>query len=452
MPKGRGKDKFNKWKAKHRQSQVEKDRLRRRMKELEFSRDGWRRKYKSLRCGLLKGGVAVCGARAKGHGYSLFMVELCVRICQYGGSSLRGCQHSLKCILLVLGLDLSCPSHVSVRNWVLKHGYYGWMKKTSQVDCAGEWALIVDESVTVGAQRLLLVLGLDLSKWKFERPPCVEDVEVLHMEARSQWKGEEVGAVLAQVGKSRQVVEVLSDRGPNLLKASYISGYLHVSDCSHVLAAILERHLAAREDFKALCHLAGELRRYWTTSRYAKWRPPKIRGKSRFLNIMPLVKWGQKMLQQEQSLPAEVFQKTEWLRHNRAFVEALNTLRDIARKLFGLLKTRGASAESLQKAKTLLGENNNEIVQLVIADIKHYLKKLSSALGHRITPLLCCSDIIETVFGKFKCRANLDAHTGISDLALIIPHFCGKTSATQVKAALENVQTKQIKNWKEQQY
>lgn len=451
MPKGRSKDKVNKWKAKHRQSQSENSRLRRRIKELKASRDGWRRKYNSVRRDL-EDGFRVSDARARGHGYRLFLVELCIRMCQYGGMSLRDCRHSLGCVLLVLGLHLRCPSHVSIRNWVLKHGYYGWMKKTSQADCAGEWALIVDESVTIGAERLLLVLGLDLSKWNFERPPCVENVEVLHLEARSQWKGEAVEAVLKQVGKSHTVVQVLSDRGPNLLKASSLSGYLHISDCGHVLAAILERHLAEHEDFKAFCHLVGELRRHWTTSQWAKWRPPKLRGKSRFLNVLPLVKWGQKVLDQDKLLPAEVFQKTEWLRHNSTFVESLNDLRNMASNLFGLLKTKGASAESIQKANALLPQSQYPIVQIVVADMRQYLEKLGSVCSDQTRPLLCCSDIIETVFGKFKCRTNPNAQPGISDLALIIPHFCGKTSATQIKAALENVQTKQVKNWKEQQY
>lgn len=451
MSKDRSKDRDKNWKDKLRLSQKENKRLRGRLKELACSRDLWREKYKGLRLRSAKLDLRLGGERARGHLYSLFVVELCVRICQYGGSSLRGCQHSLKCLLLVLGIRTVCPSHVSVRNWVLKHGYHRWQARGAASAGAGEWALIMDESVSVGAERLLVVLGLNLSDWKFERPPRVEDMEVLHLEVRAEWKGEDVAGVLRQVGTSHRVAQLLSDCGTNLLKASELSGYLHFSDCSHVLASTLKRHLAGREDFKAFGHLTGELRRHWTTSQYAQWRPPRLRGKSRFMNIFPLVKWAEKVLKQGTLLPEQVLQKTEWLRQNRGFVEDMGDLMRLASGIMSLLKTQGASVRSLQKAAQVIKQSASELVQAISADIKSYLQKLEAKLPGERHAFLCCSDIIETVFGKFKCRLNPQARSGITDLALIIPHFCGKTSTEQIRAALENVQNQQVRNWKNEQ-
>lgn len=451
MSEDTSKDKVKKWKDKHRNSQNENRRLRRRVQELIVSRDGWRSKYKLSRLGSKSSRDYLSGTRARGHGYSLLIVELCIRISQYGGSSLRSCQHSLQCLLLVMGLGLNCPSHVSIRNWVLKHGYHRWWLMQDVEEVCGDWVLIMDESVTVGAERLLLVLGLDLSKWKFDRPPCVEDVEVLHMEIGVQWKGEQIGAVLEQAGKSRQVVQVLSDCGSNLLKASEISGFLHIPDCSHALARVLERHLARDDHFKTFCHLAGQLRQHWTTSEYAKWRPPKLRGKSRFMNVFPLVKWAEKVLSQELILPEQVLRKTEWLRHNNNFIGTMSTLRSTVNGILKLLKTQGASTQALERAKQMIKDGPCPILQSVNDDIKRYLEKLAGKLTVGNPRLLCCSDIIETVFGKFKCRINPQAQTKITDLALIIPHFCGKTSAQQVKAALENISNQQVKTWKKEQ-
>ncbi len=334
---------------------------------------------------------------------------------------------------------------------MLKHGYHRWSSRAGPVDVRAPWALIVDESVGVGAERLLAVLGVDLSKWAFDRPLCLGDVSVLHLEVRSQWKGEDVGAVLGQAGKGLRVAQVLSDCGSNLLKASELCGHVHVPDCSHALAAILERHLAPREDFRALVHLAGELRRHWTTSQYARWRPPKVRGKSRFMNVFPLVKWAEKMLEKEAGLPPKVLQDTGWLRQNRAFVEALGALRHTASGILSLLKTRGASARSLEEAEGALEEGQADILQAINADIRAYLKKLGAKLDGETRTFLCCSDIIETLFGKFKCRLSPHANSGITNLALIIPHFCGTTSRAQVKDALENVRNQQVQNWKKEQ-
>jgi hypothetical protein len=445
MSEDKSEAKTNPWKNKAKLRQKENTKLSKRLKEVTSSRDAWKKKHQSLKHGIGKS----CGSRPRGHHYPMLVVELCIKLCRYGGMSLRCCEHCLRCVSTALGLRV--PSHVSIRNWLLKYGYYLLQGRGGASPSGGRWALIVDESVTIGTERLLVVLGLEIGGWGFKRPPALEDVQVLHLEVRGEWKGEAVGEVLKEVISGRQVVQGTSDAGRNLLNAFELCGLRHLPDCSHAFAAILERHLGHEEQFKELGRLNGQLRQYWATSQYAGWMPPKHRGKSRFMNVFPVVKWAEKILANEPVLPPAVRQKTGWLFEHREFLEDLGCLRQMVTQLLSMLKCQGACTKSLDAAQVFLSktlENASARVQSIGKKIEGYLQVLGSKITDDETAYLCCSDIIESLFGKFKYALNPANPSKITERALIIPYFCGSLDGKEVKIALENVTNEQVKNWR----
>ena len=445
MSEDKSEAKSNPWKEKAKLRQKENASLRKRLKEVAASRDGWKKKHQSLRHDMGK----ICGAKPRGHHFPMLVVELCVKLCRYGGMSLRCCEHCLMCVSTALGLGV--PSHVSIRNWLLKYGYYLLLGRGGAPPSGGRWALIVDESVTIGTERLLVVLGLEIGGWGFKRPPALEDVQVLHLEVRGEWKGEAVGEVLKGVISGRQVVQGTSDAGRNLLNAFELCGVVHLPDCSHAFAAILERHLGNEEQFKELGTLNGQLRQYWATSQYAKWMPPKHRGKSRFMNVFPVVRWTEKILAQESVLPPTVRQKAGWLFEHREFLQDLSHLRKMVTQVLSVLKQQGACTGSLQTAQLFLSktmEGASTRVRSIGKKIEEYLQQLRSRITDDESAYLCCSDIIESLFGKFKYALNPANPSEITERALIIPYFCGSLDAKDVKLALENVTNEQVKNWR----
>jgi hypothetical protein len=446
MSKDKSEVTAQKWKTKSKLQSRELARHRKRLQEVCRSRDMWKQKYMLARRGLPGDTNLGDCSKARGHSYSLYLVELCFRLYRYGGMSFRCCEHCLRCLYGKLGLGFRYPSHVSIRNWVLKQGRYSWGKMGEAVSCPGQWALIVDESITIGTERLLVVLGLELSQWKFDRAVTLEDVRILHLESRSAWKGDAVGEVLRQCSAGLEVVQGVSDAGRNLLSAFELCSYAHLPDCSHAVAAILERHLSKDAMFHQMNSLLGELRQQWATSQYAKWIPPKQRGKSRFLNVFLVVKWAQKILQKEAELPAVVRQKTQWLFENRGFVEQFIALEKMVGGMLTTLKQNGACAKSLDKAQTFISHNASPPFDHICEGLRHYVDKLKEKTKENKTPWLCCSDIIETLFGMFKYRIN--PNLGITDLALILPLFCGRLGTQEIKEALENVKCDQIKDWK----
>jgi hypothetical protein len=94
---------------------------------------------------------------AKHHIYSLLLVAFCANIQGYGQMSLQGCVHVLLCLQLALGGQRRLPSHNSIRSWVCKLGLY---RIQHCKDSSEPWLYWVDESIHLGSEKILLILGI----------------------------------------------------------------------------------------------------------------------------------------------------------------------------------------------------------------------------------------------------------------------------------------------------
>jgi hypothetical protein len=151
-------DKLKKWKNKAFERQLENKKLKRRLQEVIQSRDHWKQKYQGL-CKAEKQGNLL-GEKAFGHQYPIGLVLFIVLLQQYGQMSLRSCRYCIICLRFI-GLRFREPSHSSVRNWVCKCGYYRVHKRD---DLSGSYVLYVDESISFGSEKILLILGVPSDK------------------------------------------------------------------------------------------------------------------------------------------------------------------------------------------------------------------------------------------------------------------------------------------------
>ena len=63
--------------------------------------------------------------------------------------------------------------------------------------------------------------------------------------------------------------------------------------------------------------------------------------------------------------------------------------------------------------------------------------------------LLCTSDIIESYFGKFKTKINSNSRSGLREFIFILATFGKSFSIQETKQALETVQCKHLKLYKD---
>ena len=61
--------------------------------------------------------------------------------------------------------------------------------------------------------------------------------------------------------------------------------------------------------------------------------------------------------------------------------------------------------------------------------------------------ILCCSDIIESTFGKYKNELCKNPMCGITSLVLIIPAFTSTLTSECVNEAIDNCTVSDIQKW-----
>jgi len=442
--KGQSKVTNNKWKDKAIARRKENEKLRKRNKELILSRAGWKTKYQAAKSGN-KSPLALSGQNASRHQYSLAIVVLIVELYRYGGMSLRSCRHSLSCMFLCMGLNSRVPSHSSIRNWLCKCGIY---RVKTQPKVSGDYVIYIDESITFGSEKILLILGIAKEKITFKRALSHEDMEVLYVGISKEWKGGKIGELLEKIAEDKNILYAVSDEGRNLVNAYKLLKNSHIRDCTHKLANYIKHLFEKNELFVSFRKLIGQLRKAWNLSKSkSDYMPPSMRGKLRFANIFPCVNWAKKRLAEWDDLSEEVQDKLNFLKENREFIQSLKEVEIIFKTVCNKLKTAGFGINQKQELLAVLAKMKvGEKASIFIDNCKEYLEDLTAQmtkLGYE--NLLCTSDIIESYFGKFKTKINSNSRSGLTEFIFTIATFGKSFSIEEAKQALETVQCKHFK-------
>ena len=175
---------------------LENRKLRQKLKEVKSSRDyQWdkvRRLRKSVtnfeRNGIVKKFRHFSAGSINRHKYELWLVNMCISLYIFAGCSFRSVRRVLLCFQLEMGFKMpETPSKSSIENWVQKVGYHQYLQRGS--DIWEDYCLIVDESMVVGEERMLLVLGASAKK-EGEQGLTFEEVRVLGFSVRPSWKAD----------------------------------------------------------------------------------------------------------------------------------------------------------------------------------------------------------------------------------------------------------------------
>lgn len=443
MKKSQSKDNPKGWKIKAIERGQRLKSSKKRIKELTASRDHWRRKYFSL-----KKGQSEASRKAKRHHYALCWVQFCLSCHQYGGLGLRACRHCLSCIYVCLNLQGRVPSHVSIRNWIIKQGYH---QVHNLAKPTGAWVIWVDESVVLGAESILLVLGLPLQKWQFERPVCVSDTYVLWVESRQGWTVQQIQSILQKVKDMVDVQYVVSDQGINLCKAYAQMELSHIPDCSHVLAGVMEKLYKNDPAFDSFIRWAAQLRARWAMSRQkVAFMPPAHRTKARFANVFPLVRWAMDVLNRPQDssvlIPQEVKNELVFLDQHRIFIEELSWIDHLSSSVAKTLKTQGYNAQShalIQQNISQVGLLDSPNKQALIQHLNSYLETLHNLTSEQQS-LICCSDVIESTFGKFKLKIPSRSPLGMTQFLFSMANFGQTLNLDDLGTALEAITLEEL--------
>jgi hypothetical protein len=354
---------------------------------------------------------------------------------------------------LMFELNYKVPSHSSIRNWACKCGYYRSVSSADRSLAEGQqpWVLWVDESITIGGQKLLLVLGRTAQDWSFEVSPTQASVQVMYIGISEKWKCEDILPALDNIGNRHKIAYIVSDNGNNLVSAYKLGAYEHISDITHTISKALERIFAKDPCFVSMMQAGNQLRRKWNLSKEKScYMPPCQRGKMRFANIFPTIRWAKSMLPLLDKCPKNVAEELAFLLPNTQLINTLFDLQQVLEQLSILFKKHGFSEANKQKAEAILAAlPPTPQYQKLIAALEEWLNATFAAYQRiGMSGIFCCSDIIESTFGKFKQKIADNTPFGLTEFALTIANFGKDFSKDEIRLALETVKLKKVSEWR----
>jgi len=271
----------------------------------------------------------------------------------------------------------------------------------------------------------------------------------LIIKSSGSWKSEEIGAEIKSCINLENVSYSVSDNGNNIKGCYELTGLLHIEDIGHKFSWFMKQVFESYPDFEGYTkHLSG-LRGKLPLSKFAHLIPPNQRIISRFMNLTPLFNWGCKVLRllDNNLLNAEEKEKVGFVLQYRTFILQTNHLLSVLNSVQQTLKIKHLSNVTKKACLRKLSEIQDKKGKEVTKMVKEYFENTLCKLP-KDKKILCCSDIIESCFGKYKEVVKSNKSVGVTDLCLTISCLTSFHDFQNTKNSLEKVKVKQINEWR----
>ena len=359
------------------------------------------------------------------------------------------------------------PSHTTIQNWSLKLGVGHLDGGVTRRD---DWIFIVDPTIEFGNKKCLLILGIPLSSLRgmsvTRLSPSHADVTVIMLEIKDKLNGTVVKeALIAAASSVGCPVQVVSDHGSDIKKgiedfcAMQPRPPVYLYEITHKAAAIVRRRMEHDSRWKAFQSQCGMSKILTLQTDIGHLGPPKMQTKARWLNVDRCVEWADALLAHGSdavafppgSPQAERFEKYfGWLKNYsvelaqwKGMIMVLNTVKT-------LVKTKGFRKGSTAEFAVAIEEverNGYAVPADIVMEVKDFLAGQEVLLSDDGI-WLGSSDIIESVFGKYKSLSGRNAMKGLGKAVLAIPVFTGKKmTAKNVALGVEKITCIEVQTW-----
>lgn len=380
---------------------------------------------------------------------------LSIRLVVSGLLSLRGTVRVLD--LFSAWFDGGIPCHVVVQNWIMRLGIYRLRKPPEK---RKDWIFILDHTIDYGTKKCLVVLGVTAEE--FMKKKCSlshEDMSVLDISIVEKATAASVEKTLRRVAeKSGTPVQIVSDNGSNIKKGvtDFIgrnSGARHTYDATHKAAILMKHHLEDDSRWKALTRKMWMAKRDILFTPLGFMVPPKPKDKARWLNLDIYVNWLGKALDfrkhKADADGARLFdEKLGWIGE---FADSLPEWRSML-DMLDLMK-REIKKNGFRKDTPMRFEKLSSGIALSTRRLRSLKKEIMDYINEETAGiedeqiLLGSSDIIESVFGRYKWFSGKTPMKEVGRAVLAIPVFTGKFDEAEVKSAMESVSAKDVDDW-----
>lgn len=350
---------------------------------------------------------------------------------------------------------MAAPAHTTIRQWLCKLGLYLLERPKQAIQ---GWFYIIDTTIQMGSQRCVVVLGVKKESLSKNFCPTREQVEPLALRPLTSSKGELINEVLHDAfKKTGKPIAIVSDEGADLKKGVRLfteqESTIHLFDVSHKVNNCLKKELAKDKIWKRFQKASNAAVQHLKLSSLAHLAPPKQRTKDRMHSAFPLVEWGLRLsnfLKSEDAkkISSKDKDKVLWIEKYQGSLEVYKCLMKISQAALKLVHAKGYY-------RYIVDDFNLITEQFVVNDFRcsDFRRKVAEILqkeGKKIPDgqhYLGSSEIIESMFGKFKEMESHHSSSGLSSLILAIPALACKIDENEIQKAMRTVSTSVVNSW-----
>lgn len=353
---------------------------------------------------------------------------------------------------LNLGIQ-KIPCAATIAGWVLKSGYKIYHSPMAD---SSDYSLIVDESMMVGSQKLMLSLAIPSHKQTGIALRKIQ-THVLGLCVSDKWNGEKISEFLKENAHKagRSPLYVITDNDTKMNKGVRLSGYTHIRDINHTLGMFFSRIYKEDKEFMGLLKNLSKIKSRQIMSSSCYLLPPHQRSIARYLNLYPLIGWAQRMLKNFTALTEQEKKTFGFIHTYSLLIKELHLLLDFSQYVLKEIRLKGLSKKSisqiLSQIKLRLSLENTRIKRFknyLIGYLKEEKDKVKTKEVWNGS-----SDIIESFFGFYKARKATNPLAGITNYILTLPLIASFDTDKQalqinIKEALEQVYIKDLVQFK----
>jgi hypothetical protein len=184
-----------------------------------------------------------------------------------------------------------------------------------------------------------------------------------------------------------------------------------------------------------------------------------LRTKGRFQSISKLGAWAEKMLTalavrgraEPNSALAKLRAAMPGLAGLRPFIERFACTVQTVAEVLEILKNKGLDQQTYAQCRHLAEKlpPRSKAKKRRVDWLNRHLH-VQCRLGISQLPLLVSSDIIESLFGKFKHIIERSPQADMNCTTLLIPALCGQVDAQAIAQALAHTPHRDLQRWEQQ--
>lgn len=403
--------------------------------------------------------------RALGHHYCIQTIQLAVQEIINCGSSLRGVEKIFE--LYEEFTSLEAPSFSIIRKWLGRIGLY---ELNREKEYRTDWIFIVDLTVELGTQKCLVVLGVtqeyfEQSVLPLEKGLSHQDVQLLAIEIMYSTKGELIEQKLTELSnKVGYPLQIVSDHGCDLERGIRLYKQKHPDviytyDVTHAMALFIKYELESSDKYQSFRVECNQCRRKLQQTELAFLSPPSQRSLCRYFNIENLIDWAQNVLNspietiielapniEPAILNEKLKEKFGWLNNYQDEILIWNQMVTTTRSLETQLKTCGINQQSVDTFELDEVLLNTSLSSEFRQNILEFITSESSQIPEGKT-LLATSDVLESIFGKYKQFSSKSPIKQMGQMILNISLCTMNLTTSVLKQALETVRYVDLEIW-----